>query len=108
MPTNSRPSRRAVLKGAGALAAAVIAPAALRAAGEPLRLGVLTPLTGAGAADGPRMLAAMQAVAKEINASGGVLGRQIDFVVEDDQTNPDAAVKAAGKLIDVDRGPGMR
>jgi branched-chain amino acid transport system substrate-binding protein len=66
---------------------------------------VLTPLTGAGASDGPRMLKAMEAVAKEINAAGGLLGREIQFVVEDDQTNPDAAVKAARKLIDVDKVP---
>jgi branched-chain amino acid transport system substrate-binding protein len=94
-----------MLKGVGALAAAAMVPAPLRAEGEALRLGVLTPLTGAGSADGPRMLAAIQAVAKEVNATGGVLGRQIEFVIEDDQTNPDAAVKAARKLIDVDRVP---
>jgi ABC-type branched-subunit amino acid transport system substrate-binding protein len=103
--TIPKPTRRTVLTGAGALAALALAPARLRAQGEPLRLGILTPLTGAGSADGPRMLAAMQAVAKEVNATGGVLGRQIEFVIEDDQTNPDAAVKAARKLIDVDRVP---
>jgi ABC-type branched-subunit amino acid transport system substrate-binding protein len=98
-------TRRTLLKGASALAAAAMVPATLRAQNEPLRLGILTPLTGSGSADGPRMLAAMQAVAKEVNAAGGVLGRQIEFVIEDDQTNPDAAVKAARKLIDVDRVP---
>jgi ABC-type branched-subunit amino acid transport system substrate-binding protein len=100
-----KPSRRAVLKGAGAAAALAIAPGTLRAQAGPLKLGVLTPLTGAGSTDGPRMLAAMQSVAKEVNAAGGVLGRSIDFVVEDDQTNPDAAVRAARKLIDVDQVP---
>jgi ABC-type branched-subunit amino acid transport system substrate-binding protein len=105
MKTTMKATRRTLLKGAGALAAAALAPATLRAQNEPLRLGILTPLTGAGSADGPRMLAAMQAVAKEVNAAGGVLGRQIEFVIEDDQTNPDAAVKAARKLIDVDRVP---
>jgi branched-chain amino acid transport system substrate-binding protein len=66
MTTRRSPSRRTVLKGVGALAALALAPATLRAQGEPLRLGILTPLTGAGSADGPRMLAAMQAVAKEV------------------------------------------
>jgi hypothetical protein len=103
--TTRSPTRRTVLKGTGALATLALAPATLCAQGEPVRLGVLTPLTGAGSADGPRMLAAMQAVAKEINAAGGVLGRQIEFIIEDDQTNPDAAVKAARKLIDVGRVP---
>ncbi len=81
------------------------APAIARAQGAPLRLGVLTPLTGAGGFDGPRMLKAMQAVANEVNAAGGLLGRKIELVVEDDQTNPEAAVRAARKLIDVDKVP---
>jgi branched-chain amino acid transport system substrate-binding protein len=40
-----------------------------------------------------------------MNAAGGVLGRQVAFVVEDTETNPDNAVRAARKLIDVDRVP---
>ena len=48
----------------------------------------------------------MQAVVAEVNAAGGVLGRQIELVVEDDQTNPEAAVRAARKLIDVEQGAG--
>ncbi len=82
-----------------------LVPVPARAQTEALRLGVLTPLTGAGSFDGPRMLKAMQAVAAEINAAGGVLGRQIELVVEDDETNPEAAVRAAHKLVDVDRVP---
>ena len=40
---------------------------------------------------------------EEVNAAGGVLGRRIELVSEDDQTNPEAAVRAARKLIDVDK-----
>ena len=93
-------SRRSLL---GAAAASLAAPALAQTA--PLRLGVLTPLTGAGSFDGPRMLKAMQGVAAEVNAAGGVLGRPIELVVEDDETNPEAAVRAAHKLVDVDRVP---
>ncbi|HZS82740.1 MAG TPA: ABC transporter substrate-binding protein [Stellaceae bacterium] len=105
--TKSRPvaTRRTILRGMAALAAASAGPLPAGAAGEPLRLGVLTPLTGAGSADGPRMLKAMQAVAAEVNAAGGVLGRQIELVVADGETNPDSAVKAARKLIDIDKIP---
>jgi ABC-type branched-subunit amino acid transport system substrate-binding protein len=85
--------------------AALAAPATARAQGAALRLGVLTPLTGAGSFDGPRMLKAMQAVANDINAAGGLLGRKIELVVEDDETNPEAAVRAAHKLVDVDKVP---
>ena len=96
-------SRRAVLA-AGPLLAS---PAIVRAQGAPLTLGVLTPLTGAGGFDGPRMLKAMVAVKDEVNAAGGVLGRPIQLVVEDTQTNPEAAVRAARKLIDVDKVPAI-
>src|SRR5579864_1508421 len=85
--------------------AAIAAPAIVRAQGAALSLGVLTPLTGAGSFDGPRMLKAMQAVANDINGAGGLLGRKIELVVEDDETNPEAAVRAARKLIDVDKVP---
>jgi branched-chain amino acid transport system substrate-binding protein len=49
------------------------------------------------------MVKTAQAVAAAINAAGGVRGRQIVLVSEDDETNPDAGVRAARKLIDVDR-----
>src|ERR1700677_1088671 len=95
-------SRRTALLGAATLTAT---PRPTHAQAAPLRLGVLPPRTGAGAFDGPRMLNAMQAVATEVNAAGGVLGRQIELIVEDSETNPEAAVRAARKLIDVDKVP---
>ncbi|HEX3952075.1 MAG TPA: ABC transporter substrate-binding protein [Stellaceae bacterium] len=98
-------TRRSVLGGAGALATALAAPRLIRAQAASLRLGVLTPLTGAGGFDGPRMLKAIKSVADEVNHAGGVLGRQIELVVEDSETNPEAAVRAGRKLIDVDKIP---
>jgi len=95
-------SRRRALQTVAA--AAVFSPAIVRAQ-DALQLGVLTPLTGAGGFDGPRMLKAMQAVAAEVNAAGGLLGRQITLIVEDDQTNPEPAVRAARKLIEVSKVP---
>src|SRR5258708_24317566 len=97
--------RRTLLKTTAIVSAGLLAPGSLRAQPAPLRLGVLTPLTGAGGFDGPRMLKAMQAVAEEINGAGGLIGRKIELVVEDDQTNPEAAVRGARKLIDVDKIP---
>ncbi len=98
----TRLTRRHML---AAAAAGLAAPRIIRAQAGSLDLGVLTPLTGAGSFDGPRMLKAMQAVADEINHAGGIAGRQIRLVVEDDETNPEAAVRAAHKLIDVDKVP---
>ena len=105
MHDRSHEARRRFLKTAGALALTGIAPAVGRAQGETLQLGVLTPLTGAGGFDGPRMAKAMQAVIDEVNGAGGLLGRKVVLVVEDDQTNPEAAVRAARKLIDVTKVP---
>ena len=104
-PKSARVSRRSLMKGTAALGLAAALPIRASAQAAPLKLGVLTPLTGAGGNDGPRMLKAMDLVRQEVNKAGGVLGRQIEFVVEDDQTNPEAAVRAARKLIEVDKVP---
>jgi branched-chain amino acid transport system substrate-binding protein len=98
-------SRRTLVKGAGALAFAAATPAIVHAQGAAMQLGILTPLTGAGGFDGPRMLKAMKAVFDEVNGAGGLLGRKVELVIEDDQTNPEAAVRAARKLIDVAKVP---
>lgn len=100
-------SRRGFIKAAGALTMTGFAPAIIRGQGAPLQLGILTPLTGAGGNDGPRMTKAITAVMNEVNAVGGVLGRKIELIGEDTQTNPEAAVRAARKLIDVDKVPAI-
>jgi branched-chain amino acid transport system substrate-binding protein len=86
----------------GTLAAMAIARGALAQSG-PIKIGTLTPLTGAGGSYGPPMVKAVRAVVDELNAAGGVLGRQIELVSEDDETNPDSGVRAARKLIDFDK-----
>ena len=103
MTGQTRVSRRAVLSGAAAVVAAGLVPPRSWAQPAPIKLGTLTPLTGAGGSYGPSMRRAMEFVAGEVNAAGGVLGRQIQLVSEDDQTSPEAAVRAARKLIDVDK-----
>jgi ABC-type branched-subunit amino acid transport system substrate-binding protein len=96
-------SRRAFLGGAASAAALVSLPGAVRAQPAAIRLGTLNPLTGSGGSYGPSMRKAMEWVAQEVNAAGGVNGRQVQLFSEDDQTNPEAAVRAARKLIDVDK-----
>jgi branched-chain amino acid transport system substrate-binding protein len=96
--------RRALLQAGVAFAAGtVLGPVRARADDGPVMLGTLTPLTGSGGTYGPSMRDAAALVVAEVNAAGGVLGRQIRLVSEDDETNPDAGVRAARKLIDVDR-----
>jgi branched-chain amino acid transport system substrate-binding protein len=91
--------RAALLTGAAAFAA----PAVLRAQSDPIKIATLTPLTGAGGPYGPVMAKVAASVVEEVNAAGGILGRKVQLLSEDDQTNPDAGVRAARKLIDVDK-----
>jgi branched-chain amino acid transport system substrate-binding protein len=95
-----RIGRRAALTGGLAVLAS---PAVLRADADPIRLATLTPLTGAGGPYGPTMAKVAASVVEEVNKAGGVLGRRIVLVSEDDQTSPEPAVRAARKLIDVDK-----
>ena len=91
--------RTALIAGASLLAL----PSLARAQGAPIHLGTLTPLTGAGGPYGPVMANCVKSVITEVNGAGGVLGRQIQLTSEDDQTNPEAGLRAARKLIDIDR-----
>ncbi len=100
--TQFRMGRRAALFGAATLPLFAVGGRAF-GQGAPVVLGALPPLTGAGGPYGPAMLRAIQGVVEEANAAGGIRGRQIRVVAEDDQTNPDAGVRGTRKLIDVDR-----
>jgi len=97
-------TRRQSLKAIGAAAGlfAVGLPMELSAQ-EPIRLATLCPLTGAGGPYGPQMQEVVIRVVKEINDSGGIYGHQIQLFNEDSQTNPEAAVRATHKLIDVNK-----
>ena len=100
--TELRIDRRRLLAGSAAIAGLSFSPIALAQSG-PIKIGTLTPLTGAGGPYGPVMVKAVKAVIDEVNAAGGVLGRKVELISEDDQTNPEAGVRAARKLIDVDK-----
>src|SRR3546814_795196 len=63
----------------------------------------LTPNTGGGAPFGPEIAEAHRKVVDLVNGNGGVLGRQVVLTQENSETNPEAAVRAARKLIDVDQ-----
>lgn len=65
----------------------------------PIRIGVVTPLTGTYAGIGEQVKWGLNLAAKEINASGGVMGRQIELIYEDEEANPSVAVQKAEKLF---------
>ncbi len=97
-------TRRQLLKSSTAAGLLLSAPARLAAQSkEPIPIGTLSPLTGAGGSYGPDMQRAVVAVVERINKAGGILGRPIQLFHEDDQTNAEAGVRATRKLIDVNR-----
>ena len=72
-----------------------------------IKIGVMQSLTGDLGSYGGPMSDAIKLAAKEINDSGGLLGRKLVLLIEDDQTNNVAAVDAANKLVKVDRVPAI-
>ena len=93
-------TRRQLLQGA-AIAGVVGAPALLRAQTERIKIGHLTPLTGFLGALGEYAVMGIKMAADEINAAGGVLGRQLD-VMSEDSVNPQVASSKAQRLIERD------
>jgi|AntDeeMinimDraft_5_1070356.scaffolds.fasta_scaffold00069_12 branched-chain amino acid transport system substrate-binding protein len=68
------------------------------AADDPIRIGVQVPTTGSEATYGTDMFHAVEIAADEINADGGVLGRQIELVSGDSACDPQQSSNAASKL----------
>jgi branched-chain amino acid transport system substrate-binding protein len=83
-----------------ALIAAAFSVAAQAQTG-PIRIGVVTPLSGTYAGIGQQVKWGLDLAAKEINAGGGVMGRSIELVYEDEEANPAVAVQKAEKLFQV-------
>jgi branched-chain amino acid transport system substrate-binding protein len=77
-------------------------PAGTVAAGGPLKIGMLLDYTGSLAEFGPNIETGAQLAAKQINDAGGVLGKPIQLIKGDSGTNPQVAVEAATRLINVE------
>lgn len=72
-------------------------------AAEPIRLGELDPLTGKDAAFGQSSHRGMVLAVEEINAHGGVLGRPVELLTEDNQSKPGDSATITRKLIARDK-----
>src|SRR6266851_2898345 len=83
-----------VLAGAGAFVA--------RAA-DPIKIGFGMALTGGLSANGKPALLAMQIWKDDVNKKGGLLGRPVELIFYDDQTNPATVPGIYAKLLDVDK-----
>jgi branched-chain amino acid transport system substrate-binding protein len=75
---------------------------AVRAA-DPIRVGMSMALTGGVAPIGKQVITALQIWRDDVNAKGGLLGRPIELVFYDDQSNPANVPQIYTKLIDVDK-----
>lgn len=83
---------------AAALGVALTGPAQA----DSLKIGALMPMTGDLQAYGEADVTGVQFAVKQINEAGGVNGEEVEVVVADTQTKPQAGVDAAQKLINVD------
>ncbi len=68
-------------------------------AAEPIKIGVAGPHSGDLASYGIPTTKAAELVAAEVNAKGGILGRKIELLVEDDVCKPEIATNTATKLL---------
>jgi len=84
-----------------AIAGAVLAfPLMLAAQQPPVKIVGIVELSGGGATAGTNFDNGAKLAFKEINAAGGILGRKIDYVSMDTQTNPGVAKGLAAKAVD--------
>src|SRR5512136_425468 len=68
------------------------------AAADTIKIGLMAPLTGSWASEGQEMKRNVELLAGELNAKGGLLGKQVEVVVEDDGGDPRTASLAAQRL----------
>jgi branched-chain amino acid transport system substrate-binding protein len=74
-------------------------------AGNTIKIGVITSLTGSQAAFGQAHKNGYAIALEELNAKGGINGKKIELDFYDDQSKPDQAVQGVNKLVDQDHVP---
>src|SRR6201998_280434 len=97
--------RRTILKAGVALGASQVigAPYILTARGdEPIKIGMVNPLTGVLSALAQSEVDGAKYAEAELNKKGGILGRQVQLLVEDSANDVGTGVQKARKLIDRD------
>lgn len=95
-------TRRETLTIAGTALAAMTFPAAAQLA-NPIKIGFSMALSGGLAGGGKAALLAYQIWAEDVNARGGLLGRKVELVFYDDQSNPSGVPAIYTKLLDIDK-----
>ncbi len=85
------------------VAGVVLGFSASAMAAEPIKIGVSGPFTGGSAPMGVSMRDGVKLAVAEINAKGGVLGRQIQLVERDDEAKNERGVQIAQELINKEK-----
>jgi branched-chain amino acid transport system substrate-binding protein len=75
----------------------------MASAAETIKIGFHAPLTGFAASDGKSSTEGAKLAVNQINAAGGVLGKQLELVIYDDQAKPAQSIPIANKLIGQDQ-----
>jgi branched-chain amino acid transport system substrate-binding protein len=70
---------------------------------QPIKIGMSMPQTGSLGAGGKAALLALNMWVEDVNAKGGLLGRKVELIAYDDQTNPALTPGIYTKLLDVDK-----
>jgi len=68
--------------------------------GDAIKIGAIGPLSGAASTYGVSVKEGAQLLEKEVNDAGGINGKKIQFVFEDDQADPNSSMQAFNKLVD--------
>jgi len=69
----------------------------------PIKVGMSMPQTGTLGAGGKAALVALNMWVEDVNARGGLLGRKVELIAYDDQTNPALTPAIYTKLLDIDK-----
>jgi branched-chain amino acid transport system substrate-binding protein len=93
----------AVTVGLGAASVLAVGLAPASRAADPVKVGVVTPLSGSYAPIGKQVRWGAELAVKEINAAGGVGGRPFELLFEDEEANPPVAVRKSEKLLQQDK-----
>jgi branched-chain amino acid transport system substrate-binding protein len=99
MPVRSTPPPRRSALAAGLLASLLSFLPGLRAAEDTIKIGEFASLTGKEATYGQNVHKGTLLAIEEVNAAGGVLGRKLELLTEDDQSKPGEAATVVKKLI---------
>lgn len=76
-------------------------------AGGTIKLGAILPISGQVSAYGTQSRDAILLAVEEINAKGGILGKKVEMIVEDDENMPDKTMNALKKLVAKDKVVGF-